>query len=83
MDRRARSSWDQTSLDADMLAIDVVHAFPMDDLEMEIGEDRYGNLFIHARGSEQWITCVGLEDALAQEILRLLRDRDEKAAGVA
>ena len=80
MDRRRKSVWDTALSDLDAIEdqVEVVHKFPMDDIEVEIGKDEYGNLFVRTRTSVGWITCIGLEHALAKEVLRLHRSRDEE-----
>ena len=52
-----------------------VYKLPLDDIEVEIGEDSYGNIYARTgSGASAWLSCVGLERAFAKELLKLARE---------
>jgi hypothetical protein len=62
--------------------INPVYKLPLDDIEVEIGEDAYGNIFARTRnGTSSWLSCVGLENAFAKELLRVARGFELEEVG--
>ena len=61
--------------------VNPVYVIPMDDIKIEIGEDVHGHIYARTvSGTSSWLSCVGLEFAIARELLRVVRgfDRAEK-----